>query len=91
MKSLKTYTLLLFSVLSFSQVEYQENIVIDNTYGIQNPKNIFAEDMNGDGYKDIITTNDNKAIWFKNIDGNGNFLKQEKLFITLLILLIFKL
>ncbi len=51
-------------------------ITSDNLKG---PRAIYAADIDGDGYPDILSASlsDNKVAWYKNIDGAGNFGEQQ--------------
>ena len=60
--------LILFSTCSYAQV----NIIIDDTFGAKNPSKVLAADLDGDGFKDVISLADG-VHWYKNVDGQGKF------------------
>jgi len=62
-----------------AQIGFQENIIIDQTYGVLNIESVFSADIDGDGYKDVLSASldDNKIAWYKNIDGSGEFGEQK--------------
>ena len=69
MKSKLLFTvLILFSTYSYAQL----NIIIDDTFGAENPSKVLAADLDGDGFKDVISLADG-VHWYKNIDGQGKF------------------
>jgi len=60
---------------SYSQVGFEEHVVLSN-YGITyNLNDIFISDLDSDGLDDIVfsSKNDRQIAWFKNLDGLGNY------------------
>jgi len=72
------------------RIAWYENLDGEGTFGSQEiiiyintmyPENIYTEDLDEDGDKDVIatyrntgsSTTENKIVWFENLDGNGNF------------------
>ncbi len=49
------------------------------TTDANNATSVFAADLDGDGYIDVLSTSkeDNKIAWYKNMDGHGNFGEQQ--------------
>lgn len=73
---MKKYILLAFLIcytVSLAQVGYQQNIIIDDSYGISSPTETAVADINNDGFVDIIAAGNSKICWFKSIDGTGGF------------------
>ena len=69
--------LLLLSVLSFnfsfSQIAFEnETLLNDRTLQTSEVSDVFAADLNNDGFKDLIVGSNyaNNIIWYKNVDGN---------------------
>lgn len=71
-KSFFVIVLLLKYCLLISQVGFQQNIVIDKSYGVSNPNETVIADVDNDGFLDIIVAGD-KISWFKNINGTGDY------------------
>lgn len=68
------FLLFTFSFLTVSaQVEFEENIVLDDVLYIQSPHSVFSADLDGDGDMDILTSSyfGNRFVWIENIDGTG--------------------
>jgi len=56
-----------------SQIAFQQNVVIDQTFGVINPNSVTSGDIDGDGLIDIIASGTREVAWFKNLDNSGNF------------------
>ena len=75
MKAFIHITFLLLIINSYSQINFQEHIVIDDTNSVFRPIQVYATDIDGDGFKDALFAGYGKHRigWFKNIDGQGNY------------------
>ncbi|WP_026450977.1 T9SS type A sorting domain-containing protein [Aequorivita capsosiphonis] len=68
-------------------ITWYRNIDGQGTFGpqiivgsnIQYVQSIYIADLDGDGDMDIVSSSDedNLATWYKNVDGQGNFIKQQ--------------
>ena len=58
-----------------AQNGYQEHVVIDKSFGSQNPQAVATADINGDGFLDIVTVAGDEIVWYKNLNGSGDFSK----------------
>ncbi len=67
--------LFIFTTLCNAQVGFQQNVVIDQTFGTVTPRESVIVDTNNDGYQDVIAIGSGELVWFKNIDGLGNYSK----------------
>jgi len=73
MKNIFLTFLVLFVVnIGYAQIGFQQNVVIDETFGVVNPNSVISADIDGDGLKDVVSTGNNELVWFKNL-GNENF------------------
>ncbi len=74
-----TILFLIFFISSYSQIGFEEKIVIDNRNATNNPTSVFAADIDGDGNIDMLSASafDNKIAWYRNLDGQGNFGSQQ--------------
>ncbi len=74
---MKSELLFMFSILSFlysnSQVEFEDNLVIDNSLYVQSSLGVFSVDLDGDGDLDVLSSSyfDDKLVWLENLDGLG--------------------
>jgi hypothetical protein len=64
---------------SYAQIGFQEHIIIDDTFSTIGASAVYAADVNGDGFTDVISASfdDNKIAWHENLDGLGNFGTQQ--------------
>lgn len=60
-------------ITAYTQVAFQQQVVIDSTYGAINPRGMAIADIDNDGFKDLLVVGYSDAIWVKHIDGAGNF------------------
>ncbi|MFT4699144.1 MAG: hypothetical protein ACI9SJ_002307, partial [Flavobacteriaceae bacterium] len=74
------YPLLIILFLTCSQIgsaQFGPQQIIDTD--IPSSWSIFVADLDGDGFLDLIATEqiESKIIWYKNLDGLGNFSSQQ--------------
>ena len=62
---LLSFSLCLFYIAANAQVAFEQNIVIDSTYGVINPRAIAVADIDNDGFKDLLIAGHNDAVWQK--------------------------
>jgi len=80
MKNIFLTFLVLFVVnIGYAQIGFQQNVVIDETFGVVNPNSVISADIDGDGLKDVVSTGNNELVWFKNL-GNENFSKENEIY-----------
>ena len=72
MKIKLLFTALLFNAFCFAQINFTENVIIDETFGSNYPAKIIAADLDGDGFEDVISLT-HSVHWYKNLYGQGNF------------------
>lgn len=74
-KKLLLLYILLIPVLSFSQIQFKENVIIEKL--VHNAWGIYAADLDLDEDLDLLVASsyDNKISWFRN-EGMGNFGQQ---------------
>lgn len=76
---MKTRLLFLLTILfSFSisaQIDFEAHIIVDSHPDVVRPFALISTDIDADGDKDLFatTTSGDKVMWFKNLDGQGNF------------------
>lgn len=63
---------IIFSSITYSQIEFQEKIIVDESYTTRNAIISQTSDIDGDGDIDIITSGFD-LNWYENIDGKGSF------------------
>ncbi|WP_178988169.1 T9SS type A sorting domain-containing protein [Winogradskyella schleiferi] len=56
-----------------AQVAFEQNVVIDDSYGSLRPQSIHLADIDNDGFQDILVASNSEIIWRRSIDGQGNF------------------
>lgn len=64
-----------------NRIAWQENLDGQGTFSelrtianIDNPVSVFAGDLDGDGYIDLLVASSGaKVVWYKNLDGQANF------------------
>ncbi|TDP59378.1 T9SS type A sorting domain-containing protein [Flavobacterium dankookense] len=74
MKLKITFSILLFSILfANAQVVFEEQLVIDNTFYMQNPNGVVSADFDGDGDQDVLSSAyfGNRLVWLENLNGIG--------------------
>ncbi len=71
-------------VTTHAQIQFQDHTIIDNTYASLNATSVYATDIDGDGDMDVLSASvfwysqcDSEIAWYKNIDGQGNFIMQQ--------------
>ncbi|WP_367388181.1 T9SS type A sorting domain-containing protein [Lewinella sp. LCG006] len=69
------FFLLAFSTLANAQVAFEQNVVIDSTYGVINPRACAVADIDNDGFKDLLIAGYSDVVWVRSIDGMGGFAK----------------
>lgn len=69
------FTFLIANIFCYGQFGPQQ--IIDVVNG--NPRGIFSIDIDGDGSLDVLcaVAGENKIVWYKNLDGLGNFGSQH--------------
>ncbi len=78
---MKNIFLLLFLINSFflsAQIAYTTHTIVDRSYSVLDCKAVILADIDGDGDNDVISSSaeQNKVVWYKNLDGLGNFSTQ---------------
>ena len=73
------FTSLFFFTNSYSQIEFEEIIIFDDSYSADGAIKVRAADIDGDGFLDAISASsiDNKIAWHKNLNGLGDFGTQQ--------------
>lgn len=70
---------LFLSLNTFGQLDFETHVTVNDTGGTNNPKSVFAADLDSDGYLDILSASahDDKIAWYRNLDGQNNFAAQQ--------------
>ena len=73
------FSTILISFSIYSQIDFEAHVTIDDTGGTNNPRSVYAADLDGDGDMDMLSASnsDNKIAWYKNSNGLGNFGPQQ--------------
>lgn len=60
------------------QIQFQQHVIIDDTFLPNGPYSVHAADIDGDGSMDLLSASrdDDKIAWYKN-DGTGHFQTQQ--------------
>lgn len=63
-----------------AQVQFQDHVIIDDTFLPNGPYSVHSADIDGDGDMDLLSASrdDYKIAWYKN-DGLGNFQTQQSI------------
>ena len=66
---------LIINYFTNAQITFDEITIIDSSLMTEGALSIFSTDMDGDGDLDVVgcSYEDDKIVWYKNIDGKGNF------------------
>lgn len=80
---MKSVIVLIITIIAFnntySQLSFEENIIDEGVNNLNNPFSANLADIDNDGDLDVfsISYNDNKIIWYENLDGLGNYGPQK--------------
>ena len=74
--------LALFSINTYAQIDLEPHIIVDSNPEVDGPYALTSADIDSDGDKDLFATSTkgDRVVWFKNLDGQGNF--SEPIFIS---------
>jgi len=72
-----TSILIIFKVNA--QITFQDHTIIDDTYSTDGALSVYSVDIDGDGDMDVLSASyeDDKIVWYENIDGQGTFGQQQ--------------
>ena len=86
---MKTKLLSLLSILCVlsvkAQIDFTENVVIDQSLYLNSPQGVFSTDLDGDGDMDVLASSyfDDKLVWFENLDGVAGDFAQHPITTTI--------
>tara|TARA_R100000306_G_scaffold62249_1_gene67911 strand:+ start:2575 stop:3984 length:1410 start_codon:yes stop_codon:yes gene_type:complete len=65
----------LFTLNTYAQIDFEPHIIVDSNPEVDGPFALASADIDNDGDKDLFATSTkgDKVVWFKNLDGQGNF------------------
>ena len=72
-------TLLIYVMFSFTfcsgQINFEQNIILDESHSILDPRTAIVVDMDNDGDLDVVSAchYNEKIVWHENLDGQGDF------------------
>ena len=71
--------LLAFSQWAFSQVGFEDRVIVDQSGLANRVEGVFTADLDGDGDLDLISASrtDDKIAWYENLDGAGTYSNQR--------------
>ncbi len=61
-----------------AQIAFNTHTIVDSSYSVLGCKDVVLADIDGDGDNDVLASSasQNKTVWYKNLDGLGNFSDQ---------------
>lgn len=77
MKKIFILALILIANITIAQIGYEQNVVIDESFGVSRPQASAIGDFNNDGFNDVVVAGYNKVAWFPNNNGLGSFLPSK--------------
>ncbi|MEO0725478.1 MAG: T9SS type A sorting domain-containing protein [Bacteroidota bacterium] len=64
---------LAFCATLTAQVVFEQQTIIDSSYGAINPRAIATADLNNDGFEDLLLAGNGDVVWVPATDGTGTF------------------